>query len=287
MIKLIVSDMDGTLLNRLHTVSAGNLAAIDAAKKAGVQFMIATGRGYESIHKLQNDLGFTCPCILVNGAELREEDGTIVKGIPMSNQKVEEVYKLLLPNGYLINLMSDQGNFVVASREKFEEEWIVKSGYYNPESTLDERLAYFKESGAQMQTTFADSLEEILEKGIQIYKMESFYPDETEVIRINEKLRALGGLAVASAGPFSIEVTDEKASKGAILEAYVEEIGLKEEEVAVFGDSYNDASMFERFSNSYAPANAMEEIKGMVKEVVPSNHEDGVGKTILRLLEHI
>ena len=59
---------------------------------------------------------------------------------------------------------------------------------------------------------------------------------------------------------------------------------IKREEVAVFGDGYNDISMFELFPNSFAPVNAEQEIKDKASEIIPSNNDNGVGKKINELL---
>ena len=64
----------------------------------------------------------------------------------------------------------------------------------------------------------------------------------------------------------------------------IKNLGIQPEEVAVFGDGFNDISLFELFEHSYAPANAESTIKMMASEVIPSNNDDGVGIKINELL---
>ena len=68
MIKLIASDMDGTLLNSKHTISEGNIKAIKAAQEKGLHFTIVTGRSYDMVKPLLNEFDIQCECILMNGA---------------------------------------------------------------------------------------------------------------------------------------------------------------------------------------------------------------------------
>ena len=69
MIKLIASDMDGTLLNSNHKISKENLEAIKKAEEMGVKFAIATGRIYEDVEPLLKENGIKCQCIVLNGGE--------------------------------------------------------------------------------------------------------------------------------------------------------------------------------------------------------------------------
>ena len=68
MIKLIASDMDGTLLNSKHTISKGNIEAIKIAQKNGLHFTIVTGRSYDMVKPLLDEFNIQCECILMNGA---------------------------------------------------------------------------------------------------------------------------------------------------------------------------------------------------------------------------
>lgn len=93
------------------------------------------------------------------------------------------------------------------------------------------------------------------------------------------------GLVCMSSFPVNVEITNAQAQKGWGLEKAIEVMGIRREEVAVFGDGMNDYNMFTCFPRCYAPENAVEPIKALAKEVIPRHDEDGVGKTILRLLE--
>ncbi|MBM6860317.1 HAD family phosphatase, partial [Clostridium saudiense] len=60
MIKLIASDMDGTLLNTNHTISEGNIEAIRKAQQLGVKFAIVTGRSYDGVKPIADEFNLDC-----------------------------------------------------------------------------------------------------------------------------------------------------------------------------------------------------------------------------------
>lgn len=285
MIKLIASDMDGTLLNNNHKISEKNLQAIKAAQEAGLTFMIATGRGYRSVKDLLDKNGIKCSCILMNGSEIRDEDGNILTQIQLSKEKIRKIVDILAPYNIVINFMTATGSAVINTKEEITNDWVERLSYHSPNLTVEERENIIKKFHLLEDKIYINGLEELLSSDMVINKIEAFYGDSQEVLKINETLRQIEGLAVASATETSIEVTDIKAQKGIILEEYIKQIGLKKEEVIVFGDSFNDESLFDLFPYSFATANAMDGIKEKAYRVIESNHDDGVGKTILELLE--
>lgn len=72
MIKLIASDMDGTLLDAHMSVSPENAEAIRFANDAGVEFMVATGRNYQEARAALDEVGIDCAMITLNGAQVLE-----------------------------------------------------------------------------------------------------------------------------------------------------------------------------------------------------------------------
>lgn len=285
MIKLIASDMDGTLLRHDQTISSFNIKAIRAAAEHGVEFIVATGRGYNSVQQLQNKFGFSCDNILLNGAELRTKDGTVVDSIELTKNKVRDIIRILKPYGIIIHYMTSDGVIVTDSKEAVLADMQRRMDSFRHHFT-DEEFANFSKRDHLANLKFIDNIETLFQQNIKIFKIEAFYEDQDEVLSINNQLKRMKGVAVASASLNSIEVTDFDATKGNMISKYAHSLGIKTEEVAVIGDSLNDESMFRMFPHSYAMNNAMEELKKIANEVVEDNVDDGVGKTIFRILEN-
>ena len=95
MIKVIASDMDGTLLADDHQIRPQTLAAIRRACDAGIRFMIATGRNYEGAVEELRDADFPCDYILGSGAEVRDPAQKVVITNPMPYETCRQVYELV------------------------------------------------------------------------------------------------------------------------------------------------------------------------------------------------
>lgn len=287
MIKLIVSDMDGTLFNSNQEISPANLAAIKQAEKNGVHFMIATGRSIETIGPTLEKYDLKCGLILMNGAEVRNEDLNIISTINIDHEIIPELAKMLNIQGYIPEYMTNKGAYICGSEEMMEKNmgWRMMCLDRSHTLALKEAIELGKNSIFQMALTRDNSIDEFLKKDLEIRKIIVFNPD----VEMNTKHRLelqnrFPELSILSSYPENIEINNKYAQKGYGLLKAIEKMNIRKEEVAVFGDGYNDLSMFELFPNSYAPVNAEQEIKDKASEIIPSNNDNGVGKKINELL---
>lgn len=287
MIKLIVSDMDGTLFNSSQEISPYNLGAIQSALKNGVQFMIATGRSMEAMQPTIDKYNLQCGLILMNGAEIRDENHNIIHTINIDNSKIKAFATRLEEMGYIPEYMTNDGSQICATEEKM----ILNMGYRmlcldrTHTLTLEEAIEKGKTSHFMSILSRNDSVEEMLSKNLEIRKIVVFNPNREMNAKNREILRKeFPEFAIVSSYPENIEINAAAAQKGYGLEQAIEKMGIAKKEVAVFGDGLNDISMFEVFPNSFAPVNAEPEVKEKAKEIIPSNNDDGVGKKINELL---
>lgn len=287
MIKLIVSDMDGTLFNSQQKISPLNLAAIKEANKQGVRFMIATGRSMDTIGPTADEYGLQCGFILMNGSEVRDENRNIISTINIDYDTVKSLAEQLNKQGYIPEYMTNKGAQICGNKEKME----LNMGYRmmcldrSHTLTLEEAVEIGKTSVFMNSLTRNDTIEDMLNKNLEIRKIIVFNPDTEFNTKNRIKLKEyFPDLSILSSYPENIEINAKYAQKGYGLLKAIENLGIKKEEVAVFGDGLNDLSMFQLFPNSFAPVNAQMEIKKMASEIVPSNNDDGVGKKIFELL---
>lgn len=287
MIKLIVSDMDGTLFNSNQEISPYNLAAIQNARKNGVQFMIATGRSMETIQPTLEKYELQCSLILMNGAEVRDENHNIISTMNIDEKILPDITKRLEEMGYIPEITTNNGVQMCGTIEQME----LTMGYRmmcldrTHTLTLERAIKLGKDSVFMNVLTRNESLDELLAKKLEMRKIIVFNPDRDINDRNREQLiQEFPHLSIVSSYPENIEINAKEAKKGIALKVAIEKLGFSNDEVAVFGDGLNDVSMFELFSNSYAPANAELEVKQKAKEVIPSNNDDGVGKKINELL---
>ncbi|MDE5864751.1 MAG: Cof-type HAD-IIB family hydrolase [Lachnospiraceae bacterium] len=287
MIKLIVSDMDGTLFNSNQEISPHNLAAIREASKQGVRFMIATGRSVDTIGPTIEKYDLHCGLILLNGAEVRDENSRIINTINIDYEIIPEIARILNRQGYIPEYMTNKGSQLCGTEEMMEKNmgWRMMCLDRSHTLTLEEAIEQGRNSVFQKTLTRNNTIEDMLAKDLEIRKIIVFNPDREFNTRNREELmEKFPELSILSSYPENIEINSKYAQKGHGLQKAIEKIGISKDEVAVFGDGLNDLSMFELFPNAYAPANAEFEIREKAKEIIPSNNDDGVGKKIFELL---
>lgn len=285
MIKLIASDMDGTLLNDDHMISEENLKAIRKAQEMGRHFTIVTGRDYGAVKSYLEECDLRCECILSNGAEYRDVDGNVIESVYMNKESVKIVFDILNEAGLCIQLMTNKGSYVT-NKESDKKAIIDRFKLFNPKMTEEEVVEFVEKFHKQRGMKLIDNIYGILENDVEILKIVTFDNDEKLIARLKEKLREnTSDLAVASTFANDIEISDIKAQKGLILAKTIKKMGIDKSEVIVLGDSFNDYSMFTEFENSYAMENAIPEIKEIAKYVTDSNNNDGVAKAIYKSLE--
>ena len=95
MIKVIASDMDGTLLGDDHKPAPETLAAVRRACDAGIRFMIATGRNFPGAMAELKDAGLICDYIVGSGAEVRDPRQQVVVVHPISMELCRAIYEEL------------------------------------------------------------------------------------------------------------------------------------------------------------------------------------------------
>ncbi|MCM1181202.1 MAG: Cof-type HAD-IIB family hydrolase [Clostridium sp.] len=289
MIKLIVSDMDGTLFNSNQEITPFNLAAIKQANRNGVRFMIATGRSMQTIEPTLQKYDLECGLILMNGAEIRDEKLNIISTLNVDQNVIAKLAEQLEKMGYIPEYMAEKGAFLCGTEEMMEKNMAWRMMCLDRTHTMTFEQA--KEAGRtsifQKNLTRFDSLQKMLEQKVEVRKMIVFHPD-TEKNQENRTIlqKKFPELSILSSYPENIEINHASAQKGSGLMQAIGKMGIEPDEVAVFGDGYNDISLFELFSHSYAPENAEPDIKAMASEIIPSNNEDGVGIKINELLFH-
>ena len=284
MIKLIVSDMDGTLLAHDSSISKGNIEAIRYAQSKGVQFAIATGRDYSSLKGILEAHDLKCFSILGNGAQFCNENVEILSSAYFPKKCFKQVLQIFdeLKIHYMI--FTANGFYSTAEpnvvRDAFIDRCVVQFKRKR-EDYLDDGC---NQDMACMKLKKIGDLDDFINSSIDIIKVEAFNNDVSLIEKAKEKLQEIDGIAYLSSFDDNIEVTDKAAQKGLILENVIEELGYSKDEVMVLGDGLNDITLFERFKYSFAPGNANETIKAMAYQVVGACEEDGVSQAIYMML---
>ncbi|MDT3959184.1 Cof-type HAD-IIB family hydrolase [Staphylococcus kloosii] len=285
MIKLIATDMDGTLLNAAHEISEENIQAIEYAQSQGITVVIATGRAfYEASTPIaQTDLKL--PYICLNGAEVRDESFNISSTSNLNRELIDRITDVLNKESIYYQIYTNIGIYTE-----------------NPQRDLDIYIDIAERAGQQADVEkiktgiqkridngtlkVVDNYDKIKDTpGEIVMKILAFDSDLDKIDRVSKALAESGSLAVSSSSRGNIEITHADAQKGIALQTIADRLQVDISDVMAIGDNLNDVSMLERVGYSVAMANATDEVKATAKFETESNEDSGVGKAIMKLLK--
>lgn len=265
MIKLIATDIDGTLL--VEGSDALNPEIYDVIRKLkdkGVVFAAASGRSYTSIRRLFKPVAEDMIFVSDNGANV------ICRGYEMySSQMDRQVLRELveevrpLEDCYWMFSGREGKSYVEDCPPEFED--LLVNGYHN--------------EVVKVKDIFAEPVDIIK---CAIYKKEGIRKMAPYFI---EKYR--DRLNVALAGDIWLDFMDYSADKGLALGTIQKTLKISREETMAFGDNMNDIGMLGVAGESYAVANARSEVKAAAKHIAEANVNDGVLKVMKSVLERL
>jgi Cof subfamily protein (haloacid dehalogenase superfamily) len=284
MIKLIASDMDGTLLNSNHKISKENLQAIKKAEENGIKFAIATGRMYEDVKPLLDEYDLTCQCIVLNGGEYIDEKGKIIEGIYIGREEAHEIIEMIKKENIVAEIYTNEGLYTVNTKEEALTEVAYRIKAYDPETSFEDAIKFAESHPHFVNLKYIQDIDAFLNSNIKIGKFVAFYNDEETTLNVKRKLESIGDLAISSTFTKNIEINNKDAQKGLILAKVANKMGIKRDEVVVIGDSFNDYSMFTEFTKSFAMGNAVKQIKEIAEYITDTNDNAGVAKAIYKCL---
>ncbi|MCM3626067.1 HAD family hydrolase [Paenibacillus glycanilyticus] len=258
MIKLFVSDIDGTLMDRSKQIRAEDIEAIRLAHRQGVHICLASGRMHEEIKVVMELLAVPCYAVCQNGATIVDRDGTVIRASQFQSELALAVHQKTAPADLVTVICGGEGNYVAEQTADTER---VGQRFLTP---LIERR--------QVVSDMAN--------GMTVTKF-SVYGEVPLLERMLEELdQQFGSRITASfSDPDGIDVMPGGVDKGAAVEALMELLGIRRDETACIGDSFNDLAMFRICSYSFA----MSHSHGTVLRTA-THRADTVGQALNDLL---
>lgn len=266
-IQWCVCDVDGTLLNSENHLTEETLLAISQMQQAGVRLILSTGRSPLFIKELVAKLPVDGPVICCNGGLIRH----VGTGETLFSKEIRRETVLTLAADFL-----DNG----VDALMYSDEHI----YYNRGS---KRAQLYYRFNQEKEPEFRVPLIEITraeELPDCIIKFFVWDVDAALTERITTMHNRQGDLYVVQSMKGSLDVMANGVSKGEALRFLAERGQLRLEETAVFGDNYNDVSMFELAGLPIAMGNGEVAAKQAAKFVARSNDENGVAHAIRRYI---
>lgn len=286
MIKVIATDLDGTLLDTDHRINHRTAETVRRACAAGIRFMLATGRNFDGAMRALEGEELVCDYIVSSGAEVRNSKKEILSSEFMKLEDCRKVYEILKRYSASFVFCCNDGDYCIGNEEDVERNTLEHLYTFNQNIPLEK----IKESETYLdlkkRTKAAPTFDALVSMGAKPTKVFVYSNDVEMLGKLKGELAKLPELAVSSSFYNNLEITDVEAQKGPVLKRYIEALGYTMEEVMVFGDSLNDYSMLSMdFGATIAMENADPEVKAVAKYVTKSNVENGVAYAIEELLK--
>lgn len=281
MIKLIASDMDGTLLNKKMQISPENISAIKEAQAKGVEFLVATGRAPSESQSILANVGLHTGFINLNGAMVFNTNGKLMVNEPIPKEQSIKINKLLKDSGFYFEIVSAD-NVYSDSRLRRIANFSDLLVDLNRKLTFKRAVSFAACSDEIMKIKYIPNFKDLLEQpSFEAMKFVAFHPDGPKVFEhIRQEIEKMGNLIVTASSSTNIEINNIKAQKGIALMDYAKLQGYKPNEVMAIGDNLNDESMIRMAGVGVAMENAAPEIKEIANFITKSNNENGVAYAI-------
>lgn len=263
--RLIVSDLDGTLLRDDHRLSEYTKAVIHKAEARGIEVMLATGRIFGGGLKFAKELNLNTPILACNGALIKEAAGKLLYGKPLKKNTLEDIIRFLTDRNLTFHCYGENTFYT-----KKLVGHLVSLYAFNNNLPEEERFPMVE----------IDPME--LVKTEDIYKVLVHCEDESDKKELYERLSEIPGAFVTVSWEDTFDVTADGVSKSAAIDRYARERGIQPSEIICFGDNYNDIDMLRYAGLGIAVENAVKQLKEAADFVTCSNNEDGVAKAIER-----
>ncbi|MEA4895227.1 MAG: Cof-type HAD-IIB family hydrolase [Oscillospiraceae bacterium] len=265
MVKLIVSDLDGTLLDDKKTLPVDLSTLLDELARKGILFSTGSGRNYATQKRLFKGFCDKLSFICDNGAYIVENGvNTFVSVIPEEEwRRLVVLLETCIPEALII-LCGVNGAYCRDYRGMGETEHIMTVFY----------------SGLE----FVESLKVIEDHIFKISVCLPYTAKERLLPLLSEN--SSGRVAFLNTDPSFIDIINTGVSKGGAVRYLQQKYGISRNETMVFGDYYNDLDMLEQAELSYVMANAPADVQAHGNFLAPDNNERGVVSVIRYYLKH-
>jgi Cof subfamily protein (haloacid dehalogenase superfamily) len=259
-IKLVATDMDGTLLDPQHNLPSDFYQVYQALKDKGILFAAASGRQYYNLRNLfepiKDELIFLAEngsYVVFQGEELLVQalDPTETKRLIQKAREVEGAYLVLC---------GKKSAYVDNTAPEFMEQVAL---YYDEVNVVDDLLQVEDDQFLKIAICELGGVEE---------SSNLHFQEEREHLQITVS------------GKIWLDLCDQQANKGRGMEVIQQKFNITPEQTMVFGDYLNDLKMIQKAHYSYAMENAHPDIKEAARFTTKSNQENGVLEVLQKLI---
>lgn len=259
--KMIVLDLDDTLLREDGTISPRTKQTLMAAQDAGVKVVLASGRPTYAMWALAEELNladYGSFILSFNGGKITncqtKED---IFSCTLNPETAHQLLDVSKREG--VNILTYVGDDIITDET---------SKYIEVEAKLTGMpLVVVDDFKAAVSTPV-----------VKVMMLEE--PEKLALVEQKLQQEFKGNLSVVRSKPFFLEFTEDGIDKGRSLDKLIEQLGIKQEEVIAIGDGNNDLTMIEFAGLGVAMENANDTVKAAADYITASNMNDGVANVV-------
>jgi Cof subfamily protein (haloacid dehalogenase superfamily) len=261
-IRLLLADVDGTLVTNEKILTERAIAAVKALKAAGVVFAVTSGRPPRGMAMLIEPLELTTPVAAFNGGVFVRPDMSVIEQHTIPDDVTPAAIELL--DGLGVDVWVYRG-----------ADWFVR----HRKAPHVDREAWT----VKFEPTVVDNFGSVSD---QVAKIVAVNDDYDKVQRAVDAVRAKFGdhVSAARSQPYYGDVTNPEANKGGVVKYLSRALGIPPEQMATIGDQPNDVLMFAHSGLSIAMGNASHEVQEAARRVTTSNEEEGFANAVEKFI---
>ena len=253
-IKLIVSDLDGSLLDSQGDLPKEVIQLINDIIDQGYLFTLATGRMYSSAIAPLDGLNLVLPIITLNGCYIAKPE---ISHQSIPNNIMEELFDLIASLEASVALIHKNNTYMKG--EEYMPSDALRSWVSNIESIDTLQMSHCKETTLLLVNGHKDVI--------------SYFHKQSEKI-IGEKADVFSYPSIRYPPNWFLEVRPKDTNKGTALKKLIDYLGIEDKSVLTIGDYYNDLEMFQHAGIKTAPFNAVDVIKEKADYISPKTNDE-------------
>lgn len=260
MIKLIATDMDGTLLNDQGQLPTDFSATFSRLKEKNIIFAAASGRQYFSLRKTFLSVKEDVLFIAENGTLVMYKEEELYFH-PLQKEHIPELLSIAknVDNAYTV-LCGKRSAYIESTDQRF----------------IDEVEKYY------VKYEVVDNLQDVQDDVLKISICD--FTDAEKNANVAFAPNYADKLQVTVSGKMWLDITHKTASKGTAIQYIQEKFNISFEQTMVFGDYFNDVTLLQNAFHSYAMENAHPDVKKHARFNAQSNNNNGVIQAINKIL---
>ncbi|WP_392566741.1 Cof-type HAD-IIB family hydrolase [Utexia brackfieldae] len=267
MYRIVASDLDGTLLNHEHRLSAFTKQVLQALRKRHIHFIFATGRHHIDVAQMRENMEIDAYTITSNGARVHNSQGELILSRSIDASLAPAIAQMAVDDPLIYTHIYRGDEWLINREDSFSLSYFEESDFcyqiFNPYDfpTSDIAKIYFTTAGEQDQYA--------------------------HLVKLKDKLQQRFGnnISVAFSTLNCLEVMGKGVSKGTALEFVAKQLGCDLSETIAFGDGMNDYEMLSMAGKGCIMQNAPQMLKAVLPdlEVIGLNSEDAVPHYLQKL----